>query len=83
MALAEPDTAMSDLMQPVGAVAYLTSSEQDLVELCDRFRVDSIPVVDQEFKLIGIVRHANLFRAAEEAATADIQTMVGASAICG
>jgi magnesium transporter len=80
MALAEPDTAMADLMHPVGAVAYLTSSEQDLVELCDRFRVDSIPVVDQEFKLIGIVRHANLFRAAEEAATVDIQTMVGASA---
>lgn len=80
MALAESDTAMSDLMHPVGAVAYLTSTEQDLVELCDRFRVDSIPVVDQEFKLIGIVRHANLFRATEEAATADIQTMVGVSA---
>jgi magnesium transporter len=80
MALADPDTPMSELLHPVGAVAYLTSTEQDLADLCDRFRVDSIPVVDQESRLIGIVRHANLFRAAEEAATVDMQTMVGASA---
>lgn len=80
MALAEADTPMSTLLHPVGAVATLTSTQQDLVDLCDRFRVDSIPVVDPEFKLIGMVRHANLFRATEQAASADIQRMVGASA---
>ncbi len=80
MALADENTPMSDLLNPVGAVANLTSTEQDLVDICDQFRVDSIPVVDQESKLIGIVRHANLFRAAEQAASADIQRMVGASA---
>jgi|AZIJ01.1.fsa_nt_gi magnesium transporter len=80
MALAEPDTLMSDLVNEVSEVAELTSTEADLVALFDRSRVDSIPVVDQDFKLLGIVRYGNLFQAAEEAATAGIQRMVGASA---
>jgi len=80
MALADPDTPMSELLHTVEDVASLTSTEQDLVQLFDRSRVDSIPVVDQDFRLIGIIRYANLFQAAEEAATADIQRMVGASA---
>jgi magnesium transporter len=80
MALAEPDTPMSELLKRVDEVAHLTSTEEDLVEVFDRTRVDSIPVVDQDSKLLGIIRYTNLFQAAEEAATAGIQRMVGASA---
>ncbi len=80
MALAEPEALMSELLQPVGAVAYLTSTEKDLVDQFDQFRVDSIPVIDQENKLLGVVRYANLFEAAEKAATSSMQRMVGASA---
>jgi magnesium transporter len=80
MALAETDTLMAELLHTVEDVAYLTSSEADLVELFDRTRVDSIPVVDHDLKLLGIIRYANLFQAAEDAATAGIQRMVGVSA---
>jgi magnesium transporter len=80
MALASPDLLMGDLVKRVDDVASLTSTEDDLVALFDRTRVDSIPVVDHDYKLLGIIRYANLFQAAEEAATADIQRMVGASA---
>lgn len=80
MALAESAAPMAELLNTVEDVASLTSTEEDLVQLFDRSRVDSIPVVDQDFRLIGIIRYANLFQAAEEAATADIQRMVGASA---
>ncbi|MDF1832052.1 MAG: magnesium transporter [Porticoccaceae bacterium] len=80
MALAEPETLMSELVNEVSAVAQLTSTEADLVALFDRSRVDSIPVVDHDFKLLGIIRYGSLFQAAEEAATAGIQRMVGASA---
>ena len=80
MALAEPDVPMSELLNTVADVAYLTSTEEDLVALFDRSRVDSIPVVDHDLKLLGIIRYGNLFQAAEEAATAGIQRMVGASA---
>lgn len=80
MALAEPETPMSELLNPVAGVAQLSSTEEDLVELFDTSRSDSIPVVDQEGKLLGIIRYTNLFQAAEEAATAGFQRMVGASA---
>ena len=80
MALADPDTPMSELLHRVDEVAFLTSPEEDLVEVFDRTRVDSIPVVDHDNKLLGVIRYANLFQAAEEAATAGIQRMVGASA---
>lgn len=80
MALADPETPMAELLHPVGAVAQLTSNETDLVEQFDRYRVDSIPVVDLEQRLLGVVRYTNLFEAAEEAATASMQRMVGASA---
>jgi magnesium transporter len=80
MALAEPDTLMSELLNEVQDVARLTSTEADLVEFFDRSRVDSVPVVDHDYKLLGIIRYGNLFQAAEEAATAGIQRMVGVSA---
>ena len=80
MALAEPETLMSELLNEVQDVARLTSTEADLVESFDRSRVDSIPVVDHDYKLLGIIRYGNLFQAAEEAATAGIQRMVGVSA---
>ena len=37
-------------------------------------------MVDHDYKLLGIIRYGNLFQAAEEAATAGIQRMVGVSA---
>lgn len=80
MALAEPETLMSELLNEVQDVARLTSTDVDLVELFNRSRVDSIPVVDHDFKLLGIIRYGNLFQAAEEAATVGIQRMVGVSA---
>lgn len=80
MALADPATPMSELLNNVDAVADLTSTEADLVAVFDRTRVDSIPVVDLENKLLGIIRYASLFEAAEAAATAGLQRMVGASA---
>ena len=80
MALASADAPMEELNQPVKDVAYLNSTEDELVDLFDRSRLDSIPVVDHDFKLIGIIRYTNLFQAAEDAASADIQRMVGVSA---
>ncbi len=80
MALADKQTLLSKLM--IGAIETVTlvSPRSELLEIFDRSRVDSIPIVDQEFKLMGVVRYASLFQAATDEATADMQTMVGASA---
>ena len=80
MALSKRDTPMRELLQPVGATARVESTEHDLVKQFERYRVDSIPVVDEDMRLLGVVRYANLFKATEEVATANIQRMVGVSA---
>jgi len=80
MALSSPATSMASLLNPVEGVAHLTSPREDLVAVFDRSRVDSVPVVDRQMKLIGVVPYAALFQAAEDEATVDMQTMVGASA---
>ncbi|MGI9228242.1 MAG: magnesium transporter [Gammaproteobacteria bacterium] len=79
MALSEPDTDMADLMHPVDAVAELTSTESDLVEQFDRYRVNAVPVVDANRKLLGLVHHSSLVGAVEDIATTSIQRMVGVS----
>ncbi len=80
MAMASPDELMGDLIEPLEGTVLPTSPRTEIVEQLDRYRVDSLPVVDIDGHLLGIVRHQRLFAAVESVATADIQTMVGASA---
>lgn len=80
MAMADRDTPLMGLTHPVEGIAYLTSPTEELVDIFDAHRTDSVPVIDQDGKLLGVVRYASLFQAAEDEATVDIQTMVGASA---
>jgi magnesium transporter len=49
------------------------------VDLLTRLGLPSLPVVDVEGRLIGVIRHEALITAAQEEASADIQTMVGVS----
>jgi magnesium transporter len=49
------------------------------VELLDRHRIVALPVVDFAGRLLGFIRHQSLVDAVEQEATADIQSMVGAS----
>ena len=80
MALSDADTPIADLLQPVTAMTGADADENELVKQFELYRVDSIPVVDDDMRLLGVVRYANLFKATEEVATASIQRMVGVSA---
>ncbi|MDX1379807.1 MAG: magnesium transporter [Xanthomonadales bacterium] len=80
MALATRDERLAGLLQSVEGVASLTAPREELVAIFDQTRVDSIPVIDSEGLLVGVVRSASLFQAVEDEASVDIQTMVGASA---
>lgn len=80
IALADLDVGLETLMNdPEGAVA-LTDPRDVIVECLEETRLDALPVVDLDQRLIGIVRYASLFRAVEAEASIDLQTMVGASA---
>ncbi len=80
LALADPEERLSDLIEPLEGSVLATAPREEIVEQLDRYRVDSIPVVDLEGRLMGIVRYKRLFEAIESVASADLQKMVGASA---
>jgi magnesium transporter len=79
LATAAPGDALSTLAVPAPCVRATTSREE-VVEALTARRLASLPVVDIEGRLVGIIRHDALMTAVKEEATADIQTMVGASA---
>ncbi len=80
VALAQPDELMADMLVPVEGAVPLTANREEVVAQLDRYRVDSVPVVDRENRLVGVVRYQRLFEAIESVAMADLQRMVGGSA---
>lgn len=80
LALADASQALSQIMVPIEGSVLATAGREEIVEQLDRLRVDSIPVVDVEGRLLGVVRYQSLFEALESVASADVQKMVGASA---
>lgn len=79
VALADSTTRLASLMNPVQGWATLTTPRDELIEVFNRYRVDSIPVLDQDGRLSGVIRYGSLFQAAEESLTGDLQMMVGVS----
>lgn len=79
LALAAPDELLSDYMQPVPVTVERTTSREELLALLEEHRVSSVPVVDDQERLIGIVRHDELAAIAREDAAGDIQAMFGVS----
>jgi magnesium transporter len=80
LALAQPQQTLDQIMAEVEGRVLPTAGREEIVELLDRLRVDSIPVVDVEQRLMGVVRYQRIFEAIESVASADMQKMVGVSA---
>jgi magnesium transporter len=80
LALAERDAPLREYVQPVEDMVTAMAPREEVVDLLDRSRLDSVPVVDDEGRLLGVVRYRTLFHAIEDVASADIQKMMGVSA---
>ncbi len=79
LALAAPETLLRELVIPVSAVVNAVASRDEVVELLERHKLVDLAVIDVEGRFLGIIFHDTLLQAIQEDATADIQTMVGAS----
>ena len=79
LALADPADRVGLHAGPTPSVD-MVAPQDEVVELLDRHRTDSLPVVDSGNRLLGVVRHDRLYDAIGESASAGMQTMVGASA---
>ena len=80
MAMADSEQTLKEILEDVDASVLATAPRSEVVELLDRHRVDSLPVVDVEGRLLGVVRYQTLFQAIEAVATESLQKMVGVSA---
>jgi magnesium transporter len=80
LALAGGDEPLRQYMQGIEGVVTALAPREEVVDLLDRTRLDSVPVVDAEGKLMGVVRYRSLFQAIEDVATADLQKMMGVGA---
>jgi magnesium transporter len=78
LAVADGQERLEGLMRSAPSVSALATREE-LVDLMTQHRLSSLPVVDVHNRVVGIIRHDKLIAAAQEEASADIQTMVGAS----
>lgn len=79
LALADPATRLDAiaLARPVRVQAM--DPREEVVAIAEAGQVASVPVVDLADRLLGVIRHGDLVAATQEAASADIQTMVGVS----
>jgi len=77
--LAQPGTVLLDLSdtQPVSVNAV--ASQDEVLETFAAHHLGSLPVVDFDGRLVGVLRQRVITQAAQEAATASAVTMVGAS----
>lgn len=79
IAVAGASVPLAELAQPVRAFVTPVSSQEEVAELLERDRLADLPVVDINGVLVGVILHSALVDAIQSDATADIQTMVGAS----
>ncbi len=79
VALADPETRLDALMRGLPASVQATAGRQQVIDEFETRHVPSLPVVDADERMLGVIRHAALVEAAQEEASVDLQTMVGAS----
>jgi magnesium transporter len=78
--LAQPGDRLEGLAADASVSVQAVSSRDEVIETFETHRVATLPVVDFDGRLLGVLRQRELIQAAQENAAADAVTMVGASA---
>lgn len=76
--LADPDQPIENIMMKEVLSVPVHLDREEVVKLAAKRRFLTIPVVDHENRLLGIIHSEDLIEAAEEEASEDMQKMVGA-----
>lgn len=78
VALALPDQTLGELMRTNPLKIIAMAPREDIVELMDSGRLASLPVVDLDDRILGIIRYEALLDAARQTISGDLQAMFGA-----
>jgi len=79
VAVAEPNQQLEHIPHGAPVSVQAMTAREEVIEGLEQLRVMTLPVVDLDGRLLGAIRYDALVAAAQEEASADIQTMVGAS----
>lgn len=77
--LADPETCLENLVEGDPIRVQVVASREEVIQTFEDQRIASLPVVDFDGRLVGVLRQRELVRAAKDRATASAVTMVGAS----
>lgn len=70
---------LQSLMRRDVPTIHPMENREEIVDLFAGRRLLTIPVVDLDGRLLGVIKNEDIVKASQEDATADLQTMVGAS----
>jgi len=76
--IAEPTDPLKEIARPPTAAVSPFDDRDEVAEKLRSSHLDMLPVIDIHGRLIGAIRHDALLKTLEEAASIDIQMMVGA-----
>jgi len=79
LALADGRQTLSSLSVPVCVHALALDPKHEVVEKVQKYHVDTVPVIDANYHLVGIIHGKSLMDTVQQDITADLQTMVGVS----
>lgn len=75
-----PERAIASLMHVETVSVVAMAPHEEVVDLLNLHKLRNLPVVDADGRLVGMLRHDALVKAARSEAAADMQQMVGANA---
>jgi magnesium transporter len=77
LAISSPDEVLSNILERPISI-HVMSPQEEVVELLKDGKIISLPVVDLDNRLLGVIRHDTLLKATEMDATEDVQAIFGA-----
>lgn len=77
--LASPKKNLAVLMKRELPTIHPLENQEQVVEICNEWKVLTIPVTDLDGRLLGIISSQDIIQVEKEEATISMQTMVGAS----
>ena len=75
--LADPQTEVLDIMDGGPVSVPTTADQEEAAQLISRYDLHTLPVVDKENRLVGIITFDDILDIVEEEATEDFERMAG------
>ncbi len=79
LVLADPGRKLASLLTPVPTAVTAMDHRDEVVDKFEEFRMEALPVIDMENRLVGVIHGKGLVNTLQENFASDFQAMVGVS----